>query len=67
MTGKQLWDMKLFQQENVHMHAGNSWTVLRVPGGWIMRETFAPTSAYCFVPLNNEFYSILDEEWEDHP
>ena len=54
MTARELWDMGLFD-EVTFTNNTREWLVLRVPGGWVMREAHVPSPAYVFVPLNNEF------------
>jgi hypothetical protein len=55
MTANEMWNMRLFEEENIKTSHGGDWIVIRVPGGWIMRETHIPSPAYVFIPLNNEF------------
>lgn len=55
MTGKEMWDMKLFEEKTIKSSSDNEWLVLRVPGGWVLRERNVPSPAYVFVSLNNEF------------
>jgi len=62
VTGNALWNMKLFEERTVHN--GDRWIVVRVPGGWIMREGNSPVPSYVFVPLNNEFVSLVEEAKE---
>lgn len=55
MTGNEMWNMALFEQRTVEASSGVEWRVLRVPGGWVMREMNIPNAAHVFIPLNNEF------------
>jgi hypothetical protein len=55
VSGKEMFGMKLFDHKEVRASSGVVWNVLRVPGGWIMREANVPSPAYAFVPLDNEF------------
>lgn len=60
MDGKKMWNMALMEQTT-----WGEWLILRVPGGWIMREAHAPNAAYVFVPLDNEFVASEPTAWED--
>lgn len=55
MDAVALWTMGLFQEIEFTNNT-SQWRVLRVPGGWIMRECRNDISANdVFVPLDNEF------------
>jgi len=53
----ELYDMKLHDQRTLYHPGidGISWSITRVPGGWIYSSPNTNNSVSVFVPFDNEF------------